>query len=166
MKRLVALYGTILRPWLCVLIYLWLLELQAAYRFGFESYSDSIADASAILWTVIFWIAITGWALVLVAILWSRPSLIRVNEFVCRASCVLITAFYLRHWLHALWPEHAKHKLIIWLLMIPVALAYWLVRRRRIRSANPQTSILPSWKDCFSFAVWPLLVMTALTLAI
>src|ERR1700752_2838770 len=126
MKRLAALYGNIVRPWLCVLMYLWLLELQAAYRSGFEPISDSFADASAILWTLIFWTGIVCWVLVAVAVLWSRFSLSRVNEFVCRASCILITAYYLRQWLHGLWPEHAEHKFVIWLLMVPVAISYWL----------------------------------------
>jgi arylsulfatase A-like enzyme len=142
------------------------LELLAVYRTGFETFSDSFADASAILWTLLFWTGIfCCWAL-LCARSAPRSKLIRVNQFVCRGGIVLISAYYLRHWLQGWWSEQAAPNITAWLVIVVVALAYWLVRRRRIRAPSAAATSLPSWEDCFSFAVFPLLLVTGIILLV
>ncbi len=53
-----GLYGKLLRPWLTVVVYLWILELIASFSFSDpEPLIDQLADCSAILATLVFWTA-------------------------------------------------------------------------------------------------------------
>ena len=159
-------YSVILRPWFCVAAYLWGLELQSAYRASPEPLLDQSANASAILWTMLFWTLLFSAALTLAGLPWPRIKMARANEFICRVAVLLISGYYLRHWLDGWRSERPEHDFASWPLLIAVAFAYWLVRRRRLRSSTAANSRLPSWQDGFSFCVVPLLLATAIILAI
>ena len=167
-KNIFRLYGVIVRPWLCVVAYLWILMLQSAYGMDFEPILDSLADAASILWTLIFWVAVFAALVSLAALFLAQGPVCRTNELVCRIACVVMSAVYLMLWLvqwrSILGDDHALHFAIIFL----TASLYYLARRRRLGAARalPISDNVPSWHEVFSFAVLPLLVASLLILGI
>ena len=82
MKKIFSHYGVLLQPWLCVVVYIWGLELQAVYGTGFEPLLDRLASAALLLWTLIFWAALFSAGFALAVLLWRDSALRRVNEYV------------------------------------------------------------------------------------
>jgi len=159
-------YVIILRPWLCMVAYLWILELQSVYGNYMESAMDGLADASAILWTVNLWVAIFAAFVSLSCLFLSPLSVRRVNEFVCRIGFLLVSAFYLLRWI-ARWPSLFGDGHVVLYIMISVTAGlYFLARRQRIRAVDAGADDLPSWRDCFGYAVLPLLIVSLLILGI
>ena len=166
MQTFLSLYGSILRPWLCVVVYLWLLELQAVIGTAFEPMLDSLADLFAILWTLIFWTTLFCVAPALGGLVASHSTLTRTNERVCTVGCLIVSGFYFMRWLNAWRPPHLEREPAYWLSLTAVVALYLLVRRRRKRVALPSPSFMPSWKDCFSFGVLPLLFLSSVVLTL
>src|SRR5215475_4561333 len=99
MRRIFTRYIQILQPWLSVTVYLWLLELQAAFGTDPEPLLDRLADSNAILWTVMFWNAGISVCIFLVSIPCRTSNVSKVNHLACTAIFILITAFYFVRWL-------------------------------------------------------------------
>ena len=99
-------YITIFQQWLCVIVYLWLLELQAAFGTDAEPLLDRLADTSAILWTLMFWIGALSMGIFFLSNLFGASIVSRVNHLACNAAFILITAFHFVLWLHKLNPRH------------------------------------------------------------
>jgi arylsulfatase A-like enzyme len=159
-------FGIILRPWLCVVAYLWILELLSVYGTDFEPVMDGIADASAILWTLNLWVAVVA-ALVSLTTQFLPPlSVRRTNEFVCRVVCLLVSAFYLMRWLTRWSSLIGNAYAVLYVLILLSAGLYFLTRRRRIRSPRAGADDLPSWQDCFGYAVLPVLIASVVVLGI
>jgi arylsulfatase A-like enzyme len=166
MHNFTSLFGSIARPWFCVVVYLWALELQAAYRSGYEPLLDQLANASAILWTMLSWTLLFCAALTCAGSLWPRSAVTRANDFLCRACCLIVSGYFLRHWIGGWRPQQAEHDPVTWLLFLVVASLYWFVRWRRERAPAATYLRIPSSRDCFAFAVLPLLLTTAVILGI
>jgi arylsulfatase A-like enzyme len=166
MKRLPSFYGSILRPWLCVVVYLWLLEFQAVAGAGFDPILDSLGDLIGILWTLIFWTVLFCIVLALGGLMVDHSRLTRANERVSRAACVIVSAFFLMRWLDAWRPASLEGQPGFWFFVTVVVAIYLLVRRLRKRAPDSSPSFIPSWNDCFSFGVLPLLLLSLVVLTI
>jgi len=159
-------FGIIIRPWLCAVAYLWVLELQSVYGTDFEPVMDGLADTSTILWTVNFWVAVFAAFVSLTSLFLQPLSVRRANEFVCRMACLLVSAFYLVRWFLK-WPWLASEGyMVMYLIILLTAGMYYLARRQRIRSAGAVTVEFPSWCDCFGYGVLPLLIALVAILGI
>src|SRR6266545_7412622 len=106
MQTFISLYGSILRRWLCVVVYLWLLELQAVFVTAYEPILDSLADSAAMLWTLILWAALLCIVPSLRGLVVAHSRLTRANERVCRAACVIVSAFFFIPLLGCWWPAN------------------------------------------------------------
>lgn len=165
-KTIISSYGTIVRPWLCLAVYLWILALQSVYGSDFEPLLDRLADAALILWTALLWVA-TFAAIVTLAALWlPLLSVRRTNEWVCHVGIILVSAFYLMLWLTR-WRSfiadgYAVH---VGLILLTAGL-YYLARRRRFGSARSRADEAPTWREVFSYAVLPLLFVSLMVLGI
>ena len=100
MRRALTRYIQILKPWLSVTVYLWLLELQAAFGTDAEPLLDRLADSSAILWTLMFWAAGLSGGILLVSIVFRISNVSKVNNLACNAAFIVATAFHFVLWLH------------------------------------------------------------------
>src|SRR5262245_48320353 len=105
MKRILTRYTQILLPWLSVTVYLWLLEFQAAFGTDPEPLLDRLADSSAILWTLMLWIAGLSVGALLVSIPFRISTVSKANHLACNAALILITAFHFLRWLDK-WKLH------------------------------------------------------------
>ena len=166
MHNFLSLFRSILRPWFCVVVYLWALELQRAYRPGPEPLFDQFADASAILWASLFWTLLFCAGLTCAGSLWPRSAVTRANDFLCRACCLIVTGFFLRHWIGGWRPPEPERAPVTWVLFLVVASLYWFVRRRRKRAPAATHLRIPSWREGFPFAVLPALLTTVVILGI
>jgi len=165
-KTIFRSYGTIVRPWLCLAAYLWILALQSLYGSDFEPVIDSLADAVSILWTLILWVAVLA-ALVSLTALWLPPwSVCRTNELVCRIGLILVSAFYLTLWLTRWRSFIVDGYAVHFGLILLTAGLYYLARRRRIGSARSLADHGPSWREVFSYALLPLLFASLVVLGI
>jgi hypothetical protein len=160
MKRFREFYGMIARPWICVLTYLWLLELQAVYGNDFEPLLDSLADASAILWTLVFWIAVICAAILPAGLMWSRSTLSAVNQRLSRIACLVISGIFFLRWINASVLLSNVSLSIYILTVILVATVYVTIRRRRMKGLKSRSLDLPSWDDCFFIGVVPLFLVS------
>jgi arylsulfatase A-like enzyme len=164
MKKALSLYGDIARPWLCAVVYLWALEFQSVYASDFEPLLDRLADASTILLALIFWTLLICAGVALIGLLWPRARVSRINQFVVRIFCLLISGFFLVRWMNGWAPRQLTNPAIQWFGILAVAAAYWLVRQRRQRSSAASVPNLFFWRDCFYFGALPLLVALILVL--
>ena len=132
-----------------------------AFRPSFEPLVDRFANASAILWTMLFWTSVFCAALTLLGLAIERSVYTRINGVVCRVCCFLISGYFLRFWLQGWWPQASELDHRPWLLMLLIGILYVAVRRRRLLAPMPRASSVPSWQDCYSLAILPLLLVTA-----
>jgi len=167
-KTILRSFGMIVRPWLCVVVYLWILALQSVYGTDFEPVIDILADAASILWTMILWAAVLA-ALVSLTTLWlPQLSVCRINEVVCRSGIILVSAFYLVLWLNRWRAFIGAGYAVHFGMIVLTAGLYYLARRRRIGSAHALAvgDNAPSWREVFSYAVLPLLFASVAVLGI
>ena len=113
------------------------------------------------LWTLLFWTALFCAALSLLGLAIERSVYTRINGIVCRICCFLISGYFLRHWLQGWWPRASELDHRAWLLMLLIGILYVVIRRRRLLAPMPRPSSVPSWQDCYSLAILPLLLVTA-----
>ena len=159
MRKVFSLYGQILWPWLCVVVYLWAVELQAVFSLAdHEPLTDRLADCSAILYTLIFWTMIGCAALVLPGLLFGRSVIIRINTLVCKAILVFITALYFIRWLVKWVILYTSYEAILWLLAATVSVLGIVALRWRKETRNFTDSNFHSLRECFYFAVVPVLL--------
>jgi hypothetical protein len=93
MTGALSLYGKLLRPWLSVVVYLWILLLLADFAINDpEPILDRLADCSAILWTLILWAALAVFVLWLVAFFSGSARPIEFNKHGAKFVFVAITA--------------------------------------------------------------------------
>src|SRR5688572_30616705 len=105
MRRVLSDYFQILQPWLSVTAYLWLLELQGAFGTDPEPLLDRLADSSAILWTLMLWVAVLSVGIFVVSIPFRTSTVSKVNHLACNTAFILITAFHFVLWLRK-WKLH------------------------------------------------------------
>jgi arylsulfatase A-like enzyme len=160
MRERILFYGIILRPWLCVVVYLWGLQLQAVYRSEFTPVLDSLADSALILWTLSIWAAAFSLLPAVAGRYRNHVNVRRGNEIVCSGCCILISAVFLTRWMAGWELADAEIDLVTWGLPAAVAFLCFLVWRKRQRVSTDSKSLIPSWSDCFSYIVIPVLAVT------
>jgi len=100
MTRLFEIYGKIARPWLALVVYLWILELLATFSARDpEPLFDRIADCSAILATLSFWICAGVLLPSLIALFYNRRTIFTLSAFALKVATILVTAFYFVRWI-------------------------------------------------------------------
>jgi arylsulfatase A-like enzyme len=156
-------FRTVLRPWLCFVVYVWALAFQAVYGSDYETFFDRFISAAPLLWTLIAWAGLFTGMVTLGALCWSASSVQRINEFLCRIACLVISGFFLKRWLDNWQLDVLSSKVFGWLLLLVIFPLYLAVRRRRKTSPRPVIDIVPSWQDIFSYAVLPVMVATVVT---
>lgn len=167
MKRILKLYIQILLPWLSVTVYLWLLELQAAFGTDPEPLLDRLADSSAILWTLMLWIAGLSVGALFVSVPFRISTVSKANHLACNAALILVTAFHFFRWLGK-WklPNRSIVIIAIALLILCALLSLWAAKRRKGRSDTNSNSVWPRLNDCFYFAAFPVIVASFLAVVV
>src|SRR4030095_12191903 len=167
MKRILTRYTQILLPWLSVTVYLWLLELQAAFGTDPEPLLDRLADSSAILWTLMLWIAGLSVGAFLISIPFRISTVSKANHLACNAALILITVFHFLRWLDK-WKLHDRKVVIIpiSLLILCALLSLWAAKKRKGRSDTNSNAVWPRLNDCFYFAAFPVIVVSAVVVAV
>jgi len=166
MKSIIPLYGKLLRPWLAVIVYLWILHLMAVFGIhDLEPLLDRLADWSAILWTLVFWLSLVVLAWCLIALFVKTRIALVLNDVGAKAALILVTAFYFVRWLFR-WatvlgdPDAVAYTLVL----VCVVMGVWVWRRRKNWRQDKlnDLSLLDGW---YYFAL-PVLIASALILAV
>lgn len=93
-------YRKIAAPWLTAVVYLWILELIAVFSAGDpEPLFDRIADCSAILATLVFWMSLAALLPLLLSLIFADEKIIALNRGAAKIALILITALYFLRWL-------------------------------------------------------------------
>ena len=161
-----GLYGKLLRPWLTVVVYLWILELIASFAISDpEPLFDRLADCSAILATLVFWTGIVSLLPWLGALIFQRESILALNAMANKGALVLITALALVRWLF-LWTALLgdSNAVAYALVAVGLFLGAWLWRRRK--RTGPAEPVALSLADGWSYCAAPILMTCAAILAI
>ena len=166
MTRIIRLYGQFLRSWLTVVVYLWLLQLIAVFGIhDLEPLLDRLADWSAILWTLVFWMALAVFVMGLIVLFVNQRMALVLNDRGAKAALILVTAFYFVRWLFR-WAtilgdtEAVTFTLVIVCLVIGV----WVWRRRKNGRQDKLSDL--SLFDGWYYIALPVLITSALILAV
>ena len=159
-------FRTLLRPWLCFVVYVWALAFQAVYGNGYETFFDRFISAAPLLWTLVAWAGLFTGMVTLGALCWSASSVQRSNEFLCRIACLVVSGFFLKRWLDNWQLDIFSSKVFGWLLLLAIFPLYLAVRRRRKTGPRPASNCLPAWEDMFSYLVMPLLVISIIAVSV
>lgn len=166
MTSALRLYGKLLRPWLTVAVYLWVLQLIADFAINDpEPLLDRLADCGAILWTLIFWLALAVLVLWLIAPVAGGALLVDLSRRSAKVVLVSITALAFVRWLFN-WASLLGNPDIVPLALglLCLGLGIWVWRRRK--GPGGQELSLPSLEESWSFFALPVLTVTAVLLAI
>lgn len=158
-KGFFNLLGFIAQPWLCVVVYLWALELRAAV--GTESAPPSawLADCGAILLTLAFWTFALCLALSACGMLVGRRVALGCNSFAAKAAFIAVTALHFVRWLVNWRLSFSDHDaVLIFLFAATAVFAIWVLVRRKKALAPQGTSL--NFTDCFYFGALPVLLGT------
>jgi len=155
--------GAIARPWLCVVVYLWALELRAAIGTDSQPVSAWLADCGAILLTLTFWTFVLCLVVSAGAIMISRRIVIRCNELAAKAALVSVTALHFVRWLvNWRWLIPGYDAVLTILFVATGVFATWVFLRRKKTSVSPTVNL--NFADGFYFAALPVLLgMTVVT---
>lgn len=151
-------YTDILAPWICVAVYLWILELRAAIGTDSEPVVAWLADSSAILLTIIFWAVVACLPLAIIGELIGRLRMCRINRIAVKVCLVGVTAVHFVRWLlNWQWLAPGYDIGLIALVGAAVGLSIRLLAHRapdrQYTSGN-----LPALENCFAFGALPLLL--------
>src|SRR6266545_3061879 len=126
-----ALYKNIASPWICLIIYLWALELRAVIGTDSEPVAAWLADCAAILLTLSFWTLLFCLPIAVVAALTGRVRALYLNKLAVKACLIAVTAMYFVRWLLNWQSFFAGYDVtLIVLVIVAVGLAIWTFRRR------------------------------------
>jgi sulfatase-like protein len=167
MRKLLAIYLQLLQPSSCMVAYLWGLEFQSVYKPNYASLFDSLADCGAILWCAILVVAIVYIPIAFLANWVLRDSLVYINKCGVKTCVLLITYLYFRRWLDR-WSvtDFTHNNFVVWgLAGIALLLVFWTLFRLSHVSGSRRFDI-PTFRDCFSFGVIPILFTFSILLSI
>lgn len=153
-------YTGILVPWICVAVYLWVLELRAAIGTDSEPVIAWLADISAILLTIVFWVVVACLPLAITGELIGRLRMCRINRIAVKVCLVGVTAMHFVRWLlNWQWLAPGYDIVLIALVGASVGLSIRvLALRARNRDRQETGRNLPDLEDCFAFGALPLLL--------
>jgi arylsulfatase A-like enzyme len=166
-NKILQLYTELLKPWLTVVVYLWMLELLACFAINDpEPLFDRIADLGAILVTLAFWTCLAvllPWFLALV--LPNRKIILSFNDFLVKAAIILITAWFfirwLLNWATLLGSDNAIGYILV---IIGVLMGAWAWHRRKKQVGGDQVNF--HLTDGWCYCALPILTATAVLLAV
>jgi len=154
------LFGLIAQPWLCVIVYLWALELRAAVGTESEPVFAWLADCGAILLTLTFWTFALSLALSVCGMLIGRRIALGCNTFAAKVAFIAVTALHLIRWLVNWRSSLSDHDaVLIFLFAASVVFAVWVLVRRKRALASQSTPL--DFADCFYFGALPVLLGVA-----
>jgi arylsulfatase A-like enzyme len=158
MKPAVIYYKDIASPWICVAVYLWLLELRAAVGTDSEPIAAWLADCAAILLTLVLWTILFCLPIALAGIAVGAARMRRFNRSTVKACLVLITALHFVRWLLSwrIFPTGLDLGPVV-LGAAAIGLTVLAIKQRKHPRAGPDAA-LPSLEECFSFGALPALV--------
>ena len=166
MTRFFCIYGRIARPWLTLVVYVWMLELLATFSTRDpEPLFDRIADCSAILATLAFWICAAVLLPSLIALFDNRRTIFTLSAFALKVATILVTAFYFVRWIFNWAALFGATNAVAYLLLgVGLLLAVWSGFRlkNRVQSPPPQVTLDDGW----SYFAWPILFAAILILVI
>ncbi len=153
-------YGKFMQPWITVTVYIWLLQLTAHFAIGDpEPLLDRLADCSAILWTLLFWINSVVILMWLATLIWHPTAVLNFNELAAKTAIVIFTAFAFVRWLFN-WAAFVGNLdlITIALAILCIVLGLWVCRLR----ARPdyRRLDLPSLRDGWCYFALPVLTGT------
>ncbi|MGE5302444.1 MAG: sulfatase [Alphaproteobacteria bacterium] len=159
-KGFFNLLGLIAQPWLCVIVYLWALELRAAVGTESEPVSAWLADCGAILLTLTFWTFALCLALSVCGMLTGRRIALGCSTFAAKVAFIAVTALHLIRWLVNWRSSFSEHDaVLIFLFAASLVFAIWVLLRRK-KALVPQSTPL-DFADCFYFGALPVLLGVA-----
>src|SRR5919106_584952 len=131
-----------LQLWLCLAVYVWLLEFQAVIGLDQEPFFDRLMDCAAVLLTLSFWAATAGLTLVALSVPLRIAEPAFISRFLCRGTTVVATAYYFFRWLDN-WSLSETHREIITaiLFLSCLCLGAWLLLYRRREKIKVSTSL-------------------------
>lgn len=158
MKSAVKDYKEIASPWICVVVYLWVLELRAAIGTDSEPVAVWLADCAAILLTLVLWGVVFCLPIMLASTLIGLAQIRRVNGAAATVCLVLVTAMHFVRWLlnWQILPTEMDLGLVF-LTVAAVGLTVAVMKRRK-NHRRSTASALPSFEECFSFGALPVLL--------
>jgi arylsulfatase A-like enzyme len=158
MMTALILYKDIACPWICVIVYLWTLELQALAVWGSEPLSAWLADCAAILLTFIFWTLLFCLPIAVVAGLAGRSRALYLNKLAVKACLIVVTALYFIRWLSNWQSFFAGYDVVLIVLVIAtIGFAIWTFKRRRTNNITLDAN-LPSLEEGSLIAALPVLI--------
>ncbi|MGE5220415.1 MAG: sulfatase [Chloroflexota bacterium] len=166
MKRALSWYGQLVQPWLCLAVYLWALVFQASYGTGILPLLARLADASVILWTLVFWTGVLCAGIAFLGLIFSTSLLARANKIVCWVCAVWTTAIFLIRWFQRWHRSHGDREIDYWLIVLTLAVLYLMIRWSRTRGSRTDVPLDTVWQDSFSFLVCPILLLSVATIAL
>ena len=156
MTRFFCIYGRITRPWLTLVVYVWMLELLATFSTRDpEPLFDRIADCSAILATLAFWICAAVLLPSLIALIVNRRTILALSALALKVAIILVTAFYFVRWIFNWAALFGATNAVAYLLLgVGLLLAVWSGYRlkNRVQSPPPQVTLDDGW----SYFAWPI----------
>ena len=158
MTSFFCIYGKIARPWLTLVVYVWTLELLATFSTRDpEPLFDRIADCSAILATLAFWICAAVLLPSLVALILNRRTILAPSALVLKVAIILVTAFYFVRWIFN-WAAlfRATNAVAYLLLGVGLLLAVWSWYRLKNRVQSTAAPI--TLNDAWSYFARPILL--------
>ena len=167
MRKLLSLFGQVLRPWLCVVVYLWALEFQSVFSIvDHEPLMDRLADCSAILWNLIFWTTLLCAPLWLLALSFPNLAVTRFSTSACKGGLILVTGYYFALWLKMWSHLMGGDDLSPWILSAAIVVFAVVILRRRMRKQIASPTAVPTLQECFSFGIIPILLGSSIVLVI
>ena len=159
-------YRRLLEPWLCLVVYLWALLFQASYGTGYTPLLARLADASAILWTVVFWTGAICAGIALLGLILSPSPLTRANKVVCWVCGVWITAVFFIRWFEGWRKLIGDQEAAYGLIFVTLGILYLIVRWCRKRATRAMVRVVAAWRNGFSYVVLPVLLFSAAIIGI
>ena len=164
MTSIFRLYGKLLQPWITVAAYFWMLEVTFCFASNDpEPFLDRAADCSAILWTLLFWVAAVVMVPWLSAAIFDRAILLAINEYVSTAALVVITALAFARWLFN-WAAVVSAPSTITYILIGASLVLAIWVWLRWKRPPQRDGVAFSLNDAWYFCVLPVLVISATTI--
>jgi arylsulfatase A-like enzyme len=155
-------YGKIAAPWLTALVYLWMLELIAVFSAADpEPLFDRIADCSAILATLGFWMSLAALLPSLLSRIIADEKIIALNRGAAKAALILITALYFLRWLFTWIGSKEGADWIFYIVLGLCLLLAGLSWRLRHNRQSLEFSLDDGWR----YFTRPILMATVLVLA-
>jgi arylsulfatase A-like enzyme len=166
MIEVMALYGRFCKPWITAVVYLWSLEFIVCFSISDgEPLFDRVADSSAILATMVFWVGIAAFVPWVTAALLTRKVICFVNDIAATVVMIAITAFFLLRWIFT-WVQILGNSQAISFVLVTLVLilAGWVWCARTAGNGSPVGGF--SLGEAWRYFAAPIVVLASVSLAV